>query len=51
MAADRRVTSIGIGVFNKAQLNFYSNYAIASDPRYVQLSTADRCTDILQTQV
>jgi len=51
MAADRRATGIGIGDCYKAQLNVYSKYAIPSVPRYVQLSSVDRSSDILQTQV
>jgi hypothetical protein len=51
MTADRRATVISNGVCYKAQLNVYSTYAIPSVPRYVQLSTVNRCSDILQKQI
>ena len=51
MAAERRATGIRNFVCYKSQLNIYANYTLSYITCYIQLSSVERCSDVLQTQL
>jgi len=51
MAADRRAIGIRNCVCYNSQLNIYATYTLSYITCYIQLSSVERCSDVLQTQL